>query len=197
VSRLSQSVRQASILLFSSLRSLFQSSNDNHSTELLMMTGVRPTCRLLGDDIKILVGQHDATFGRLWRAGKGVGRRAVQPDAAAIASLPLVPFVGVIERKGAAAVKVSQLLPRQVGGDVINANRCLLVALRYFLSTQLALRNVIIGNKTRSTAIGSGHFRTNKGGSAWCRRRWQSAGRAASAAGSAARTGLPVSHGNL
>ena len=79
--------------------------------------------QVLGERVEVLVGQHHAAVGGLGRARKGVGGRAVQPDAMAVAALALVPFVGVVDREGAAAVEVGQLLPRQAGGDVIDADR--------------------------------------------------------------------------
>jgi hypothetical protein len=104
-----------------------------------------------------------------------------------VAPLALVPFVRVIERIGAAAVEVGQFLAGQVGGDVIDTDRRLLVAFGDLVGAQFALRHVIVGDKARTATMAVGRFRRGRGVTVWCRRRWRSAGRAASAAGSAAR----------
>jgi hypothetical protein len=71
----------------------------------------------------------------------------------AVASLPLVPLIGVVDGKGAAAIEVGELLARQAGGDVIDADRRLLVALAKLFRPELALRDVVIGDESRRSAV--------------------------------------------
>lgn len=120
----------------------------------------------------------------------------MQPDTAAIASLAFVPLVWIVEREGTAAVEVSQFFARQVGGDVINPDRGLFVTLDQFFGAKLALGDVVIGNKTWSTAIGEVIFVKRTAVSAWCRQRWQNVDHGAFAADSAAQTALLASRGN-
>ena len=66
-----------------------------------------------------------------------------------IAADALVPFVGVVEQKGATAVQIAQALPRQTRSDVIHADRRALIAFAYLVGAKLALCHVIIGDETR------------------------------------------------
>ncbi len=77
----------------------------------------------------------------------------MQPDAMAVASLALVPVVGVVDREGAAAVEIRQLLARQAGGDVIDADRRLLVAFAELFGAQLALCDVVVGDEARRAIV--------------------------------------------
>ena len=95
-------------------------------------------------------------------AAVDVARHAVQPDAVAVAALPAVPFVRVVDRERAGAVEVGQLLARQVGGDVVDADRRLLVALARLLDAVLAQRDVVVGDQL---AAGPARWRTRRGAS--------------------------------
>ena len=76
----------------------------------------------------------------------------MQPDAMTIAALAFVPLVRIVDRKGATAVEVAESLRRQAGGDVIDTDRCFLVTFPSFVGAELAMRDVIVGDKTRPPA---------------------------------------------
>jgi hypothetical protein len=88
--------------------------------------------------------------GGLWRAGELVGRRAVQPDAAAGLAAQLVQRVGVVQWQGTGAVEVAQRGRVQAAGDEIHPQRCALVAFHRFFDAQLAYRGVIVGHQAQA-----------------------------------------------
>jgi hypothetical protein len=81
----------------------------------------------------------------------------VQPDAEAVAPLALVPLVWIIDRERARAVEVGQLAARQIGGDMVDADRRLLVALARLLHAVLAKSDVVVGNQSRPTVVVGKH----------------------------------------
>jgi len=71
----------------------------------------------------------------------------------AISSLLAIPFVGIADRKGAAAVKVGELLSGQIGGDVIDADRGALVAFAGLFGAELAVGDVVVGYEARPAIV--------------------------------------------
>src|SRR6185503_4035882 len=99
-----------------------------------------------GDRLEILVGQHYTSVAGAGRPAVGVRRRAVQPDAEAVAALAAVPLVGVIDGEGAGPVEVGELLARDTARDVIHPERRLLVAFAVLVAAVLADGRVVVGD---------------------------------------------------
>ncbi len=98
-----------------------------------------------GQTVQVSIGEHDATVAGARRAAVSIRRRTVEPDAKTAASLPFVPFVGVIDRKRFATIKVGELLPRHVGRNEINTDWGFLVPFLQFLRAVLSAADIVIG----------------------------------------------------
>ena len=103
--------------------------------------------------VEIGIGEDDTAVTRARGSAVGVRRRPVQPDAVAVASLNAVPLVRVVDRKGAAAVEVRELLPGQALGDVVYADRRPLVSFSDFQRPVFSRTHVIVGDEARRAAV--------------------------------------------
>lgn len=76
----------------------------------------------------------------------------MNPDAIPGAAVQPVPFVRVVERERAPSVKVWKLAAGNAGGDVVDADRRLLVAFAHFLDAALAEGRIVILDQPRYAA---------------------------------------------
>ena len=100
--------------------------------------------------LQVRVGDGHTAVGGL-RSTRELGAgRAVQPDAAAGLASAQVERVGVVERQRARAIEVGQLLGVEPAGDVVDAQRCALIALEFLFGSELAHRRVVVGHQTQA-----------------------------------------------
>src|SRR5882762_6586701 len=103
--------------------------------------------------IEVGIGENDTAVTRTRRPAVGVRRSPVQPDAVAAAPLNAVPLVRVVDREGAAAVEVRELLSGEALSDVVYADGRLLVSFSDFRRPVLSRAHVIVGDEARRPAV--------------------------------------------
>ena len=116
--------------------------------------------QLAAERDEVGVGEHDTAVARAGRPAVDIRGHTMQPDAVAVAALAAIPLVRIVDREGAGSVEIGELLARQVGGHVIDADRRLLVALARLFRSVLAQRHVIVGDQVRSFRRGVTGYRT-------------------------------------